>query len=191
MNKLDMLDHLNAMSGEIADVSDDVVRGMGEGYAALRRLNAMQIKVQHAISVVALSFRTDPDISDIAKSGNSSETETALRHGTQAQDGRETVTPAGELVGGVGDGTVAGKAPGEDTHAAQTVQAVAVAAPGEPGAAPDAVDSVLDLWANGETSAEEIYKLTGFPAEPILERARRFGDTRVARGDLLRLEKEA
>jgi hypothetical protein len=187
MNKLDMLDHLNAISGEIGEASDDVVRGLSEGHAALRRLNAMQNKVQHAISVVALSFRTDPAISDIAKSGNSSETETALRHGPQAQDGRETVTPAGELVGGVGDGTVAGKALGEDTHAAQTVQAVAVAAPGEPGAAPDAVDQVLDLWATGSASLLSITIRTGNNAEEIVSRARLHGDPRAARGDLLQV----
>jgi hypothetical protein len=191
MNKLDMLDHLNAISAEIADASDVVVRGMSAGHDALRHLNAMQNKVQHAISVVALSFRTDPAISDIAKSGNSSETEMALRHGPQAQDGRETVTPAGELVGGVGDGTVAGKAPGEDTHAAQTVQAVAVAAPGEPGAAPDPVDRVLDLWALGELTMLEIADQTGLNAQTIIERARRHGDPRAARGDLRQVEGKA
>jgi hypothetical protein len=191
MNKLDMLDLLNAISGEIGEASDDVVRGLSEGHAALRRLNAMQNKVQHAISLVALSFRTDPAISDIAKSGNSSETEMALRHGPQAQDGRETVTSAGELVGGVGDGTVAGKAPGEDTHAAQTVQAVAVAAPGEPGAAPDAVDQVLDLWATGTATILEISDEIGVDAQAIIEKARRFGDPRAARGDLRQAEGQA
>lgn len=201
MNKLDLLEKLSAMSGEIANISDLIVDGMGKHYDALRTLNGMQSGISHMESLVLAAIRdeekTIPEksgISDIAEIGNTGETLDASRHGPQAQVNRETVTPTGELVSGVGDGTDAGEAPGDQgTLAAQSVQAVAETAPVEPGAAPDRSpeDRVLELWESGELTANEITERTFIGSSivlKILRKARSVGDPRVVRGDLRKAE---
>lgn len=199
MNNFAMLDRLNAISAEIADTTDTVLAVMTQAHETMHKLNALQTGVQHAISLAIGDLRHSPELipvefqqPDVAKPAETSQNPEASRHGPQAQDSRETVTPAGGLVGGVGDGTDAGEA-GSSERTAQSVQAVAETAPVEPGAAPDAsaTDRVLALWETGELTANEITEQTFIGSSVvlrILRKARSVGDPRVVRGDLRKAE---
>lgn len=201
MSTMDILARLNAMSSEIADTTDSVLASMSAGQDAMRKLNDLQNGLQFVISLAITGLRNSSETipvefqnSAIVKSPETGETDEASRHGPQAQDSRETVTPAGELDGGVGDGTDAGEAVGDaEGRAAQSAQAVAETAPVDAGAAPDAraTDQVLDLHQTGEITPYEIASQLGYSiavVSRIVRRARRAGEPRAVRGDLRRAE---